>query len=205
MGFQSSETFMSTSAFTVSEGYAMTVHFNKPGKANTDRTIELAYAKAIQESVKEIVVASYSGYTAFKALDRFKGFKVVVVGGAAGFEKNWNRMMSEETREMLEEKGAVVVFSTHVLSGIERAFATRFGGSYPVLGVAETLRLFGQGTKVCVEITVMAADAGDLSGKDVIAIGGTHSGADTALLITPAHTKSFFDLRIREVICKPRV
>jgi len=72
--------------------------------------------------------------------------------------------------------------------------------------IAETLRLFSEGVKVCVEITVMAADAGLIPvDRDVIAIAGTSRGADTALLIKPSHSNDFFNLTIREVIAKPRV
>ena len=69
--------------------------------------------------------------------------------------------------------------------------------------IADTLRLMGQGVKVAVEIAVMAADAGVLSGQDIIAIGGTAKGADAAVVIKPAHMNNFFDLKIREIICKP--
>lgn len=72
--------------------------------------------------------------------------------------------------------------------------------------VAHTLRMFGQGTKVAVEIAVMALDAGLIPyGSEVIAIGGSGGGADTALVVKPAHAKNFFDTQIREIICKPRV
>jgi hypothetical protein len=55
-----------------------------------------------------------------------------------------------------------------------------------------------------VEITLMAADAGLIpTDQDIIAVGGTGSGADTALRIKPANAARFFDLRIREVIAKP--
>jgi hypothetical protein len=61
-----------------------------------------------------------------------------------------------------------------------------------------------EGTKVCLEITVMAADAGLISAdRPVVAIAGTGKGADTALVVQPAHSNSFFDLYVREVIAKP--
>jgi len=51
---------------------------------------------------------------------------------------------------------------------------------------------------------LMATDAGLIpANKDVIAIGGTGRGADTALRLKPANSSRFFDLRIREVIAKP--
>jgi len=65
--------------------------------------------------------------------------------------------------------------------------------------------LLGEGTKVCVEIVIMAADAGLIPVvKDVIAIAGTGRGADTALVVRPANASTFFDLKIRETIAKPR-
>jgi hypothetical protein len=68
----------------------------------------------------------------------------------------------------------------------------------------QPIRLFGHGTKFAVEISIMASDAGAITGKDIIAIGGTSSGADAALIIKPADQSNFFDLRIMEIICKPR-
>jgi len=59
--------------------------------------------------------------------------------------------------------------------------------------------------KVCVEIVLMAADAGLIGiDKDVIAIAGTGRGADTAVLVRPASTSDFFNLKIKEIIAKPR-
>ena len=62
----------------------------------------------------------------------------------------------------------------------------------------------GEGTKVCVEVTLMAADSGLIPmDQDIVAIGGTENGADTALCIKPANASRLFDLRIREVVAKP--
>ena len=70
--------------------------------------------------------------------------------------------------------------------------------------IAFTLRLFGQGTKVAVEIALMAADAGLIStSENCVSVGGTGEGADTALLLKPAHAQDFFELRILEYLAKP--
>lgn len=64
--------------------------------------------------------------------------------------------------------------------------------------VADTLRLFGQGTKVALECVLMAVDAGLVdSGKDVLSVAGTGSWADTVLLIQSANSKDFFESRIK--------
>jgi hypothetical protein len=71
--------------------------------------------------------------------------------------------------------------------------------------VANTLRLMGQGLKVAIEISVMAADAGLVpTDEDIIAIGGSGGGADYAIILKPVHSNDFFDLKVKEVLCKPR-
>ncbi|MHB8917227.1 MAG: pyruvate kinase alpha/beta domain-containing protein, partial [Desulfocucumaceae bacterium] len=58
---------------------------------------------------------------------------------------------------------------------------------------------------VCVEISAMALDAGMIPhGKDIIAVGGSGMGVDTAAVILPAHSNNFFATKVREIICKPR-
>lgn len=178
--------------------------FEESGKVNTEQTLKLAYARGVELGLNELVLASTNGDTAYKALEIFKGFKIVSVTYHCGFKEPFKSVMAPEVRKDLEQKKIQVISATHALSGVERAIAKKYSGSYPVLLIADTMRLFGQGTKVAVEISIMAADAGALSGKDVIAIGGTGRGSDTALVIKPANQSDFFDLRIREVICKPR-
>ena len=86
----------------------------------------------------------------------------------------------------------------------ERGISKAFGGITPVEIIAQTLRLFGQGTKVCVEIAVMALDAGMIPyGEPVIAIVGSGRGADAAVILTPSHASSIFYTKIHEFICKP--
>lgn len=180
------------------------MHFDSAGLTNTEDVLNQADQRAKALKIKEIVVATTTGATAFKALERFKGCNITAVTYHCGFKKPFENRMPNEAKRELIQKGAAVVSATHALSGIERSLAQKHQGIYPVLIIADTLRLFGQGTKVAVEVAVMAADAGILSGDDMIAIGGTGKGADAALVIKPAHMNNFFDLRIREIICKPR-
>jgi hypothetical protein len=52
---------------------------------------------------------------------------------------------------------------------------------------------------------LIAADQGTIGvDKEVIAVGGTVSGADTVCVIRPAHTANFFDLQVREIVAMPR-
>jgi hypothetical protein len=181
------------------------MYFNKPGKDNTEQTLKFAFERAKELGLNEVVVASSKGDTAYKVLEIFNGFQITVVTYHSGFKEPFKQLMSDDVRKDLDSKISKVVAASHALSGIERSVAQKHSGIYPVLLIADTLRLLGQGTKVAVEVAVMAADAGALTGNDIISIGGTGRGADTALVVKPAHQNNFFDLRIREVICKPRI
>ena len=58
---------------------------------------------------------------------------------------------------------------------------------------------------MAVEISVMAADAGLVpTNREIIAVGGSGSGADSAIVLKAAHMNNFFDLEVREIIVKLR-
>ena len=177
--------------------------FEKAGRENTRETVSLALQAARDRKIGTIVVASYSGYTARFFMGE-KDMNVVCVGTVSGFRKPGENDMTEASRRELEEAGIRVVTAAHALSGAERGVSRKFGGVYPVEMIAHTLRLFGQGTKVCVEIAAMALDAGLIGyDKPVVAVGGTGGGADTCMVLTPAYSSSIFETKIHETICKP--
>ncbi len=180
------------------------MYFENQGKGNTDETLKLSYEKAKKLGITEVVVATTSGDTAYKALKLFHGFKLTAVTYHCGLREPFKKVMPDNVRKDLESQGVTVVSATHALSGVERSLSKKYTGMYPVLLIADTLRLFGHGVKVAVEITIMAADAGALSGSDIIAIGGTAKGADASLVIKPAGQSELFSMKIREIICKPR-
>jgi len=182
-----------------------TVYFNVPGKQNTDLLLKLVKDYAEAEGIRDIVVASTRGRTGVKASKILKGFNVVVVTHHVGLEEPGVSELEETNRKKILENGAKILTATHALSSVERAVRKKFGTIELLELIAHTLRLFGEGMKVAVEITLMATDAGLIPiDRDVIAIAGTDRGADTALLIKPANASRFFDLRVREIIAKPR-
>jgi hypothetical protein len=181
-------------------------YFPKPGKHNTKETLILALNRARELKIKDIVVASSYGRTARMLAEMdVKGLNVVCVTHHAGFDKPGELQLTEKARKFLEQRGIKVYRATHYFSGVGRAVRLKFGGLYPGEIVANTYRTFGEGMKVAVEIAIMTMDAGLISyGKEIIAIGGTSSGADTAIIIKPAYGKNFFDTQILEIIGKPR-
>jgi hypothetical protein len=184
-------------------------YFDRPGKKNTEELMDAVSLCLDRTGVKTIVIASNSGETALKAIERWPDScsNLVVVTSHAGFSGEGMLDMDSDMEAKIERSGARLVRASHILSGIERSFTKKFGGISRVEVVSETLRtLFGQGMKVCVEITVIAADSGAIRCDDgeIVVIGGTGEGADTACVVRPAHANDFFKFEIREIIAMPR-
>lgn len=185
--------------------YVEVVYFEEPGIENTNETLKHAYRRAEELGIKDVVVASTTGETGAKACRVFKGFNIVVVRHHTGFRQPGIQEMKKEFEEEIIKMGGKILTASHAFSGVERGIRNKLGVAGMLAIIAETLRLFGEGVKVCVEITIMAADAGLIPvDREVIAIAGTSRGADTALVIKPSHSNKFFDLTIKEIIAKPR-
>jgi hypothetical protein len=156
-------------------------YFEERGRANTDRTLDLACQRARDEGIRSIVLASTRSYTADRALEMCPGLDLVAVGiGRESFPV--------DQAERFEQVGKLI-------------FAREVDYNYPS-DMQTAFRRFGQGTKVAVEVVVCAVQAGLVKeGERVIGIGGSGGGADTALVIDASW--DFADTHISEIICKP--
>jgi hypothetical protein len=112
--------------------------------------------------------------------------------------------MKPEVRQDLAQRGVKLLTATHLFAGVDRALRKHFGGVFSGEIIAQSLRLFGQGAKVAIEISIMALDAGLIPyGQEIIGIGGSSRGADTALILTPAHSDLMFSTAVHEIVCMP--
>ncbi len=181
------------------------VYFSEKGEKNTEETLKLAKERALELGIKHVVVASTSGKTGKRAIEVFgKTVNTVVVTHQAGYRQENMLEMEEENRRFIEENGRLIVGSD-LFTRVPKLVTQKYGGCTPLNIIADTLRLFSQGMKVCVEISVMAADAGAVPvNEEIIAIAGTAKGADTAVVLKPANVHRFFDIDIREIIAIPR-
>jgi uncharacterized protein len=185
--------------------------FDKPGTGNTADAARFSRERAEELGLTTVVVASSSGETAqvfFEAL-KGSGIQLVVVTHVVGFAKPGEWEFSAGTAQELRTRGVKIVTGTHALSGLERALSRspKIGGGSRTEAIAEALRrVVAIGLKVAVECVLIAADQGAIGiEKEVIAVGGTASGADTVCVIRPAHTADFFSLQVREIVAMPRV
>ncbi len=185
-------------------------YFERPGPENTADAARFAVERARALGLETVVVASTSGRTALQFLEAAKGtgLRLVVVSHVVGFAKPGEWEFDEETARTLRAAGATVVTGTHVLSGVERAFSAspKVGGGSRAEAVSEAFRrVIAVGLKVAVECVLIAADQGAVpADREVVACGGTGTGADTVVVIRPAHTSRFFDCQVRELVAMPR-
>ncbi|MBR6321411.1 MAG: hypothetical protein IKR59_00955 [Lachnospiraceae bacterium] len=183
------------------------VIFKEKGKENTKAAAEIAVLRA-KELGTDIVLSSGTGSSAEIVLAAaeelgYQGHITVVRSVTSAAENGINRM-SPEMRASLEARGVRIISAAHALSAGERGLSTRFKGVYPLEIMANTLRMFGQGMKVCVECSVMALDGDAVEyKKPIVAIGGTGRGLDTAVVITPAYSANILDTVVNEILCKP--
>ena len=179
--------------------------FKDAGKQHTERTLEIARATALERGIKYVVVATTGGETGAAAARLFAGtgVKVVCVTHNAGFKEPGVLELKPECREEIERHGGTVCTGTIITRGVGTAIRNKFEGFSVEQVVASTLRMFGQGAKVCVEIAAMASDAGLVPAEDVIAVAGTGLGADTCAVVSARSSNFFFDIKVREFLAKP--
>ena len=157
-------------------------YFESKGRENTEKTLELAYQYAQENGIKTLVLACTRGYTAGKALELCPDLNLVAVG----IERD--RFPVQEI-ERFENAGGSVIFSREIESNYPSDMQTAF-------------RRFGQGTKVAVQVAVLAVQAGLVDeGETVVGIGGSSQGADTALVIKASW--GYPDVYVSEILCKP--
>jgi hypothetical protein len=190
-------------------------YFDEPGKENTDYVVE-AVAKRVEDTgIKDVVVASTSGETALRFAKALEGKAKVYCVTESPYRRElelgeWP-CLKLELRKKLEDLGVVVIdnvpypFHSSVLDG------SRWNTVFPELIVKEVLYSFSQGIKVAVEVVLTAVSCGYLEPyKDVIGVGGTGEGADSAIIVRGTYPGLIFSkdegkrLEIREIIAMPR-
>ena len=181
-----------------------TLYFEKAGPENTEETLKLVKEWSDMLDIQTILVATTSGKTGVKAVELLENHNVIVVTHSTGFKNENEQELIPEHKNSIEALGGKILTCQHAFAGISRAVRFKFNTYEIDEIIANTLRVLSQGLKVAVEIVLMAADSGLIrTDNDVIAIGGTSEGADTAAVIKPANVSRFFDLKVRGILCKP--
>ena len=191
----------------MSKGVERTIfYFDEKGPVNTEKTLEIALSHAREANIGTIVIASSTGETALK-LHQMAGNEVNIIAVTYNAGSRFRAEVEQfnKNRDALLEKGIMVVRGLHTFSGPEKGVSEKYNTTFlPLNIVADTLRMFSQGVKVCVEIVIMAAEHGCVTPDgDVVVVGGSGHGADTALVMKPVFAADMFTARITALLCMP--
>jgi len=178
-------------------------------KQNTAGVVEVAGKELKSSRIKHVVMATCTGYTGAQFAPLAEAnpkASFVGVAMAPAIDKLYDVKWSARYGKIMDQAGVKLVRGTHVLTGgMDRALQEQFKGYAPGTLVAQTLYMFSQGMKVCVEIIAMACDAGLLpEGVQVISCAGTGNGCDTAIVATSAASANLFKMRIHRVLAMPK-
>jgi len=190
------------------------VYFDDPGEDNTEDVVEAVKERIAVTGIGNVVVASTRGRTAVKLAESLGSRVRVIAVSEPQYVKEWGakwptiepayvRRLTELNVTVLDK--APYVFHSSILEDSQWSHIS------PETLLRETFYALGQGFKVAVEVVLTAVACGVLEPyQDVVGIGGTIRGADTALVLRATYPAMVFSkdpmkrLEIREVIAMPR-
>jgi len=190
------------------------IYFDSPGKGNTRDVIEAVKKRLKDVSIEYVIVASTTGATAIEVSDALGDSVKIVSVSESALVREWGAQypcMNPENKKELERRGVVVAEKVPYFFHSSPLDCGRWSAPSPDMIVRETLYAFGQGMKVAVEVVFIAVACGYIEPfQDVIALGGTSRGADTAILLRATFPNLIFSedaskrLMIKEIIAMPR-
>lgn len=162
-------------------------YFESGGEQNTEATLQLAKQYALEHQIKKVVVASTRGNTARTAYELFSDtpIKLISVGhGRGAYDSN--------IVSLLESKEYSAIFDDDIEAEYDSAIFRKFSR-------------ICIGAKVAVQCVQIAANVDLLDDdEEVVSVGGTGRGADTAIVIQAAKSDRFGDREIQKILCRPR-
>ncbi len=189
-------------------------YFNKPGEQNTDLVVEAVVRRLEAGGITKVIVATTSGETGVKFARSLRGkAELVCVSEAPYRHEAWGEKwpcLQEGYKEELKKLGAVVVDQAPYVFHSSVLESSLWGSLSPEQLVKETLYSFGQGLKVAVEVALIAVSCGYVTPyEDVIGVGGSGKGADTAIVLRATYPATMFTkeankrLEIKEILAMP--
>ena len=164
-------------------------YFGAKGKENTEDLAGIVVNRIKEGGITAVAVATTSGGTAL-------AFAEAVNGSVPVFGVNFQNSdkLDSDIKEKAEAAGAVFMPDQPVAKYIRE-----IPGHSP-----DSLRCFGQGMKVAVEVIMQAVEVGHIKcGDMVIGVGGTSRGADVAIVAKAAGGDNLSGLWVSEILAKP--
>ena len=188
-------------------------YFDEPGEENTQLVIEAVSQRLKAGGIRKVIVASTSGKTAVEFARSLKGKAELICVSESPYRREWGEewpCLKQEFRQEMEKLGVTIIDKAPYVFHSSVLESARWSDAFPERVVKETLYSFGQGMKVAVEVTVTGVSCGYVPPyEDVIGVGGSGKGADTAIVLRATYPASLFDkdtakrLEIKEIIAMP--
>jgi hypothetical protein len=188
-------------------------YFDEPGEGNTQWVIEAVSQRLAAGGITKVIIASTSGKTAVEFARSLKGKAELVCVSEAPYRREWGEQwpcLKQAFKRELEKLGVAIVDKAPYVLHSSVLECAKWSDAFPERLVKETLYSFGQGMKVAVEVALTAVSCGYVTPyEDVIGVGGSSKGADTAIILRATYPASLFDkdpekrLEIREIIAMP--
>ena len=188
-------------------------YFDEPGEGNTQFVIEAVAQRVEIDGIGKVIIASTSGETAAQFARKLKGKAELICVSEAPYRREWGEewpCLKQEFRQELEKLGVIIIDKAPYVFHNSVLEAARWAAIFPERLVKETLYCFGQGMKVAVEVALIGVSCGYVTPyEDVIGVGGSGKGADTAIVLRATHPASLFDkdpakrLEVKEIIAMP--
>ena len=187
--------------------------FDESGEENTQWVIEAVSQRLEVGGIRQVIIASTSGETAVAFARSLKGKAELICVSEAPYRREWGEewpCLKQEFRQELESLGVNIMDNVPYVFHNSVMEAARWPNTSPERLVKETLYCFGQGMKVAVDVALTAVSCGYVAPyQDVIGVGGSGKGADTAIILRATYPASLFDkdpakrLEIKEIIAMP--
>lgn len=174
---------------------AETAYFDKGGPKNTQATLLAARQRALALKPEAVIVTSTSGKTALAAARIFAGTGARII--AVPFQKHlWKKYGPPNSRlvKVCRELGVEFIPDEPIVPLLDR--------EHP--DMVNAWRTVSQGFKVALQAASMCVDTGLVKpGAQVIAIGGSGTGADTAIAVQTYGYRSVLKSNLTEIIAMP--
>jgi len=181
-----------------------TIYFRNAGNANTNCCLKIVRSEVEENGYRFVIVASATGKTGGVFADSLKGLDANLIIVSHADDKKPGKI-HQMTRNKIINRGATLFIAPSLTFSLDQAFGSKYQESEPSFIMRETLSVFGQGIRLCCESVMAATDGGLITdGLEVLAVAGTDSGADTVAIIKAASSRRFRELRVLEILAKPR-
>lgn len=181
------------------------LYFENPGESNTQACINQVMHEVEENGYRFVVVTANTGKTGVEFARALSDLETEVYVVKRQKDDDETDGISDEIKTELADNGATFFHSPSIALSLDGAFGLKLAPMGPSKVVYKTLKLFGEGIKVCCEIIMMATDKGLITeGVEAIAVAGAKSGADTVAVIRAATSMRFRELRVMEILAKPR-